>query len=97
MAPENRSAKLRTSQTYCSNAEFSGVPNGVTPQGDLTEPTVVHYSGWQADTSLAKNVHVAERLALEVEVAAFNLFNRAQFGAPMSISPARALDGLRPL
>ena len=38
---------------------------------------------WQADASLAKNVHLAERVSLEFQVAGFNLFNRAQFGAPI--------------
>jgi hypothetical protein len=39
---------------------------------------------WQADVSLARNVHLTERTAVEFLAAAFNLFNRAQFGLPIS-------------
>ncbi|HTC96008.1 MAG TPA: carboxypeptidase regulatory-like domain-containing protein [Terriglobales bacterium] len=39
---------------------------------------------WQADVGLARHFVLSERLGLEFRAEAFNLFNRAQLGAPQS-------------
>src|ERR1035441_61405 len=51
VASENRLAKLRTPRTYCFNAGFSGLPNGVTPQPGSAASGTVHNTGdkqWSA-------------------------------------------------
>lgn len=39
---------------------------------------------WQADVGLSKNIRLTERFHLNFRTEAFNLFNRAQFGNPVS-------------
>ena len=39
---------------------------------------------WQADLGIAKQVRITERFALDFRTEMFNLFNRAQFGNPVS-------------
>jgi len=39
---------------------------------------------WQVDTALTRTIGFAERMALELRVEAFNVFNRAQYGNPNS-------------
>src|ERR1039457_6999655 len=45
VASENRLAKLRTPRTYCFNAGFSVLPNGVTPQPGSAASDTVHNTG----------------------------------------------------
>src|ERR1019366_10662812 len=45
VASANRLAKLRTPRTYCFNAGFSGLPNGVTPQPGSAASGTVHNTG----------------------------------------------------
>src|ERR1035437_2669471 len=53
VASENRLAKLRTPRTYCFNAGFSGLPNGVTPQPGSAASGTVHNPGatWTDNTT----------------------------------------------
>jgi hypothetical protein len=37
---------------------------------------------WQADVGLSRYVTITERLSLRLRADAFNIFNRAQYGAP---------------
>jgi hypothetical protein len=39
---------------------------------------------WQVDSALMKRVSITERVALQLRVEAFNVFNRAQFGSPQA-------------
>jgi hypothetical protein len=39
---------------------------------------------WQADVAVSKKFRVTERLNLDFRTEMFNLFNRAQFGNPVS-------------
>jgi hypothetical protein len=39
---------------------------------------------WQVNATLAKNISLTERVALQCRVEAFNVFNRAQFGSPQA-------------
>jgi hypothetical protein len=39
---------------------------------------------WQADVGACKRINLKERSQLQFRVEAFNIFNRAQFGAPIS-------------
>ncbi len=39
---------------------------------------------WQVDAAIVKRVSMTERLALQIRVEAFNVFNRAQFGSPQA-------------
>jgi hypothetical protein len=39
---------------------------------------------WQADVSASKRIALNERFQLQFRAEAFNIFNRAQFGAPIS-------------
>ncbi len=39
---------------------------------------------WQADLGLTKSVTITERLAVQLRADAFNVFNRAQYGQPLS-------------
>jgi hypothetical protein len=45
VASENRLARLLTSRTYCFNAGFSGLPNGITPQPASAVSRCVHKPG----------------------------------------------------
>ncbi len=37
---------------------------------------------WQADAALSKTLAIRERLSLQLRIEGFNIFNRAQYGAP---------------
>lgn len=39
---------------------------------------------WQADVALAKTISLTERVGLQFRAEAFNVFNRAQYGAPQA-------------
>jgi hypothetical protein len=39
---------------------------------------------WQADVGAIKRIPLAERYQLQFRIEAFNIFNRAQYGAPLS-------------
>jgi hypothetical protein len=39
---------------------------------------------WQADIAASKQIDLHERYHLQFRAEAFNIFNRAQFGAPQS-------------
>lgn len=50
---------------------------GTAPVGDCFGPRVA-----RADLSMAKNIHVTERINMQFRVDAFNLFNHPQYGNP---------------
>ena len=37
---------------------------------------------WQVDSAISRTVSLTERIGVQFRVEAFNVFNRAQFGAP---------------
>jgi len=60
-------------------------PFSVVPRNALRGPSI-----WFYDLSLAKRTPVAGRVNLSVELSAFNVFNRANFAAPIAtLSDAR--------
>jgi outer membrane receptor protein involved in Fe transport len=66
-----------------TGAAFSGVPTFSSPclgcVGNLGRDTFVGPGSWETDMTMAKNFKVTERVGVKFEVAAFNIFNRANF------------------
>jgi hypothetical protein len=72
----------QTVQDWINAAAFVQPANGTF--GNAGRNLVRAPGLWQADVSLGKDVRVAEHATMEFLAAAFNLFNRAQFGAPIT-------------
>jgi hypothetical protein len=66
-----------------TGGSFSGVPAFSSPclgcVGNLGRNTFVGPGSWETDMTLAKNFRATEKLNFKFEVAAFNIFNRANF------------------
>jgi hypothetical protein len=66
-----------------TGSKFSGVPTFTPPclgcLGNLGRNTFVGPGSWETDMTAAKNFKVTEKVGLKFEVAAFNIFNRANF------------------
>ncbi len=73
----------RTPQNYINPAAFA-VPAagtfGNAPRNLLRAPGT-----WQADIALQKGLFTSDRFALNFRADVFNLFNRAQYGAPAAV------------
>jgi hypothetical protein len=72
----------QTVQDWINAAAFVQPANGTF--GNAGRNLVRAPGLWQADVSLGKDVRVAEHATMEFPAAAFNLFNRAQYGAPIA-------------
>ena len=73
----------RTPKNYINSAAFALPANGTfgnAPRNLLRAPGT-----WQIDTSLQKGLFTTERFNVALRGDVFNLFNRAQYGAPSSI------------
>ncbi len=73
----------RTSQNYINAAAFALPANGTfgnAPRNLLRAPGT-----WQIDTSLQKGLFTTERFDLAFRGDVFNVFNRAQYGAPSGL------------
>jgi len=66
-----------------TGAAYAGIPVFTPPclgcLGNLGRNTFVGPGSWETDMTLAKNFKITEKTGLKFEVAAFNLFNRANF------------------
>ena len=79
MAPAGR----RTPQAYINKAAFALPAAGAfgnAPRNLLRAPGT-----WQIDLSLQKGLLTTERFKLALRGDVFNLFNRAQYGAPSAV------------
>lgn len=76
-------ASGRTLQNYINAAAFALPANGTfgnAPRNLLRAPGT-----WQIDTSLQKGLYTTERFNLALRGDVFNIFNRAQYGAPSGV------------
>ncbi|HUI79423.1 MAG TPA: TonB-dependent receptor [Bryobacteraceae bacterium] len=70
----------QTPNDWINAAAFSTPANGT--YGNAGRNLVRAPELWQMDMALAKKIGLTERVHAEFRAEAFNLFNRAQFGAP---------------
>ncbi len=73
----------RTPQNYINNAAFALPASGTfgnAPRNLLRAPGT-----WQIDASLQKGLFTTERFNLAFRADVFNMFNRAQYGAPSGV------------
>ncbi len=71
-----------TPNQWINSAAFSIPANGTF--GNLGRNALRGPALWQIDVALAKRVIFTERVRLQLRAEAFNLFNRAQYGNPLS-------------
>ncbi len=65
---------------YFNSAAFAYPPNHVEGDAGRNQFQVPGIANW--DMSLFKNTNITERLAAQLRVEAFNIFNHTQFGVP---------------
>lgn len=75
-------AANRSPQLWLNPAAFSMPANGT--WGDLGRNAARAPSHWQIDPSLRKRFTLTERVALDFRAEAFNVFNVAQYGKPVT-------------
>jgi hypothetical protein len=63
-------------------ANLPGMPTFPMPTQTTSDP--ISSRAWQIDCGVAKRIAFAERYQLQFRAEAFNIFNRAQLGAPQS-------------
>jgi hypothetical protein len=76
-----------TSDYYSSPQVFSANLNAnvQTAPGDLPRNIYTGPSWWNADYSLLKDTHLAERLNMQFRAEFFNIFNHPTFNTPTSV------------
>ncbi|MBM3759098.1 MAG: TonB-dependent receptor [Acidobacteria bacterium] len=72
----------RSAAQWLNPAAFVAPANGTF--GNVGRNSLRSPGLWQMDIGLAKKIRVTERMNLDFRAEAFNLFNRAQFGAPIN-------------
>jgi hypothetical protein len=82
----------KTPENWINPAAFSTPANGT--WGNLGRNAVRAPGVWQIDPALTKRFPITERLGLNFRAEAFNILNRAQYGAPgVSWAPPTGTPG----